>query len=134
MKDELMDIRLNKLLSISENVVSRVESVEARVENVETTLDRFAIIHSGQAKKLRQIANKRVRQLLPDDEQYKQLRGRYYSWLWNKYQDSFGVTSYTDTRLKHFDAALDWINEWQPIQSVSMNELREASMKTASSI
>ena len=126
MGNDLMDARLNKLLVISENVMNRVEGVETRLESVESTLDHFAIIHSGQSKKLRQAANARIRQLLKDDESYRSQKSQYYSWLWNTYQLAFGVTSYTDTRLKHFDAALDWIKEWQPIRSVPMEDMRKA--------
>lgn len=134
MGNDLMDVRIEKLLAVSENAMSLIQTMQGefssltnRVDSVESTLDHFAMIHSGQAKKLRQAANARVRHLLGDDN-YKELRSKYYSWLWTSYQDAFGVTSYTDTRLKHFEAALDWIKEWQPIRSVSMDELKQASI------
>lgn len=137
MGNDLMDARLDKLLIVSERSLqtvtalsTKVEDVERRVDSVETQLDRYAMIHSGQAKKLRQAANRRVRELLGADN-YATMRSQYYSWLWNAYQDAFGVTSYTDTRLRHFEAALDWIKEWQPIRSVSMEELREKTMQKA---
>lgn len=124
MENSLMDQRIEKLLAFSERqfeVVSslgvKVDGVERRVESVEVQLDRYTTIHSGQAKKLRQAASKRVRQLL-GEERYASMRSQYYSWLWNAYQDAFGVTSYLDTRLKHFDAALDWISEWQTIRTL----------------
>jgi|GEM_PF-4397159 len=128
MANDLMDRRLDKLVTVTEAFVGKMDSFDKRVTSVENTLDHFAMIHSGQAKKLRMAANARVRYLLPDSEQYKQLRSKYYSWLWNYYQDAFGVTSYTDTRLKHYDAALDWIKNWQPLKAVPAGEIREAAM------
>jgi len=138
MGNNLMDNRINKLLQVSENAFMAVNTVRQevahlgdRMDSVETTLDRFSTINSGQAKVLRKAANSRVRHLLPNDMQYGQLRSKYYSWLWNSYQDAFGITSYTDTRLKHFEAALDWINEWQPIRAIAQDELRSAALEAA---
>lgn len=138
MGNDLMDARIEKLVKASENTLSlmnvfrqEVASLGDRVDSVESTLDHFAMIHSGQAKKLRQAANARIRRLLKDDESYRAQKSQYYSWFWTAYQSAFNVNSYTDTRLKHFEAALDWINEWQPIRSVSMKEMKESAFASA---
>lgn len=135
MGNDLMDLRIEKLVKASENTLSlmnvfrqEVASLGDRVDSVESTLDHFAMIHSGHAKKLRQAANARVRQLLKDEDSYRAQRSQYYSWLWTAYQNAFGVTSYTDTRLKHFEAAMDWIKEWQPIRSVPMDVMKESAL------
>ena len=99
-------------------IKSAVGKLSDRVEEVAEFSDRMTSIHSGQARILRRMASKRVRELLSDDGQYKELKSRYYSWLWRRYQDAFGVTSYLDTRLKYFEAAQQFIREWQLIEMV----------------
>lgn len=69
---------------------------------------------------MRRLASKRIRELLQNDADYLRLRSQYYSWLWHRYQDAFGVTSYTDTRSKYFEAAQDFIRSWQPIEIAKM--------------
>lgn len=123
--DTLMKMQRETLL-MSQQVLGKVGEIDKVVQDHtdkfrvwEERWDRHMVINSGQAKTLRKIANKRVRELLPQEEDYKRLRSQYYSWLWNSYQEAFGVTSYLDTRLRHFEAACDWIKEWRPIQSAT---------------
>lgn len=117
----LMELQ-RQTLQMSQQVLGKVGEIDKVVQEHSEKLrvweerwDRHMVISSGQAKTLRKIANKRVRELLPDEEDYKKYRSLYYSRLWNEYQDAFGVTSYLDTRLRHFEAACDWIREWRPI-------------------
>ena len=120
------DERIENLLKVQERSLvlyqtqgNEIRNLGSRVQTVEETLDRFSTIHSGQARILRRLAGSRIRELLPTEESYKKLRSQYYSWLWHRYQDAFGITSYLDTRLKHFEAACDYIREWQPLEAVS---------------
>ncbi|QQE81573.1 ORF6C domain-containing protein [Alicyclobacillus sp. SO9] len=122
----LIDQRIGKLIDLHESAIAHVDrltgkmdSFNERISGVEDRLDRFTTIDSGQARVLQREASRRIRQLLPDEEQYKVKRPQYYSWLWRTYQDAFGVASYRDTRLKHFDAAIDWLREWRPVSAAS---------------
>lgn len=96
---------------------NEIAVLDSRVTTVEEQLERYSTINSGQVRVIRRIAGARIRELLKSDEEYKQLRSQYYSWLYHKVQDTFNVTSITDLRLKHYEVACDFIREWTPITS-----------------
>lgn len=122
-----VDSRFEMLLKASENTLGAVQvlrteitTISDRMDKVEKQLDRYTTITSAQAKTLRRAANKRVKELLPDESDYLTLRVHYYSWLWNRYQDAFNITSYLDTPLKFFEVGLAFIQDWQPIQPLPL--------------
>jgi hypothetical protein len=69
---------------------------------------------------LQRRAKERVALLLggKDSQEYWLHSKEYFRELWSGFYKRFGVTSFWDTLLYDFDAALEWIGEWTPTTNV----------------
>jgi hypothetical protein len=107
---------LRRVMEIHEN---KLDSLDGRVSQIETVIDRDVMITNRQASALGFAKRKRVRELLPDAEQYKALAGKYFSAVNREIWARFAVASYRDIPRKEFAAAMRLIDEWFPVRPIN---------------
>jgi hypothetical protein len=106
---------LHKVMEIH---TTRLDSLDGRVSQIEGIIDREVLITNRQASALGFAKRKRVRELLPDAEQYKALAGKYFSAINREIWARFAVASYRDIPKKEFAAAMRLIDEWFPVRAI----------------
>jgi len=106
---------LRKVMELHEN---RIESLDGRVSQIESVIDREVLITNRQASALGFAKRKRIRELLPEQEQYKALAGKYFSAINREIWARFAVASYRDIPRKEFAAAMKLIDEWFPVRAI----------------
>lgn len=107
---------LRKVMEIHD---TRIDSLDGRVSQIESVIDRDVMITNRQASALGFAKRKRVRELLPDAEQYKALAGKYFSAVNREIWARFAVASYRDIPRKEFAAAMRLIDEWFPVRPIN---------------
>lgn len=125
MKDELAvteDRRilngLREMFRAVEVNTNRIDSLDGRVTQIESAIDHDVLITNRQASALGFAKRKRIRELLPEQEQYKELAGKYFSAINREIWARFAVASYRDIPRKEFAAAMRLVSEWFPVRAI----------------
>lgn len=81
-----------------------------------TKIENNSTVDYGQQRTLSKLGNRVALRILggKDSAAYrnKSLRSKVYSQLWNDFKDYFQVNSYSNTLIKDYDQAIDYINGW----------------------
>lgn len=112
MKDELFDLRMNKVLGALEVSVEKIQNHETRISRIENTMICDSRKRANISKRVRQRAKSISGSMEQPD--YKIKFRSNISRLWHDYWDTFGVTTYLDTPDSLYDTVLDWIDSWKP--------------------
>jgi hypothetical protein len=97
---------------------NRIDSLDGRVLQIETTIEKDVMITNRQASALGFAKRKRIRELLPDHEQYDKVAGKYFSAINREIWARFAVASYRDIPRKEYAAAVRLIDEWFPVREI----------------
>ncbi|MFA5385902.1 MAG: ORF6C domain-containing protein [Eubacteriales bacterium] len=97
---------------------TRIDTLDGRVSQIETTIEKDVMITNRQASALGFAKRKRIRELLPDREQYDNVAGKYFSAINREIWARFAVASYRDIPRKEFAAAVKLIDEWFPVREI----------------
>ena len=123
MSNELMMTEDRQLINHLQDVfritvvnTNRIDGLDGRVKQIEDIIERDVLITSRQASALGFAKRKRIRDLLPEQGQYKELSGKYFSALNRELWARFAVASYRDIPRKEFVAAMRLIDEWFPVR------------------
>lgn len=104
----------------------RSQEFDTRITKIEnnTTID------YGQQRTLSKLGNSAAIRIMggKDSAAYKNksLRGRVYSQLWNDFKDYFQTNSYSNTLIKDYDQAKEYINGWSLFGGL-LREVEEAN-------
>lgn len=97
---------------------TKVECLDTRLVNLENTMT----IDYGQQQELKELANKRVVQVLggKDAPAYKELSKRAFSSFWKDYKRIMQVNSYKNTAVKDMTMAKRVISDWKPNRELEL--------------
>lgn len=109
---------VREMFRVLEVHTNRLDSLDGRVTQVEQIIDKDVLITNRQASALGFAKRKRVRELLPDKEQYNALAGKYFSAMNRELWARFAVASYRDIPRKEFAAAMRLIDEWFTVREI----------------
>lgn len=104
---------LNQMFAALTAQTDRLDNVENRMGNVELLIDKEVYMTPRQTAKFRKTLNARVRELLPDKDDYKLLSRKYFSAFYNELYSRFAIGEYRELPRKEFDAALLLIRDWE---------------------
>ena len=107
---------IKQLVGVVESHNKRIDTVENRVSSLEFSVKNEILITNRQAATIRFTSASRIRELLGDD--YKERSKKYFIWMYKEIYARFAVPSYRDIPKSEFDAVLNLISEWTPVQSV----------------
>lgn len=95
-----------------------------------TKIENNTTIDYGQQRTLSKLGNAAAIKIMggKDSAAYKNksLRGRVYSQLWNDFKDYFQTNSYSNTLIKDYDQAREYINGWSLFGGL-LREVEEAN-------
>lgn len=95
-----------------------------------TKIENNTTIDYGQQRTLSKLGNAAAIKIMggKDSAAYKNksLRGRVYSQLWNDFRDYFQTNSYSNTLIKDYDQAKEYINGWNLFGGL-LREVEEAN-------
>ena len=107
---------IKQLVGVVESHNSRIGTVENRVLLLESKVEKEVLITNRQAVTIRLAAGNRIRELLGND--YKERSRKYFIWMYKEVYVRFAVPSYRDIPRSEFDAVLNLIRDWTPVQSI----------------
>ena len=105
---------IKQLVGVVESHNSRIDTVENKVLLLESKVEKEVLITNRQAVTIRLAAGNRIRELLGDD--YKERSRKYFIWMYKEVYVRFAVPSYRDIPRGEFDAVLNLISGWTPVQ------------------
>jgi hypothetical protein len=116
-----------KYLMIAENLVAEIKGirvdhavlkaeVKRDIDQIRTTLDNYVYLNTSQAAYLNKAVKVRVRELLPLDGDYREHSKKMFSAIWRDLKDVYQVPGYREIPRIHFQNAVQYIADWQPIK------------------
>lgn len=86
------------------------------IDNRVALLENTMTIDFSQQEVIQRVAKERLVTVLggKDTPAYRELSKKVFSNLWKRYKQVFHVASYKDTAKKDYDAAIEYIQKWEP--------------------
>lgn len=109
---------LNRLFEAMTAQTDRIDQVEERMQKVEVLVEKDVYITPRQAAKFRNAVKSRIRELLPDEDDYANYSKKYFSAIYNEIYTRFAISQYRELPRKEFEAALAIIQDWELIKVV----------------
>jgi len=112
MKNELMDLRIERILNALEIAVPKLQDHENRITHIEINM----ICDSRKRLNIKRRAEQQVRKIVgsKDDPNYQHNYRSTIRQLWHDYWNAFGVTTYHDTPASLYETVITFIDEWVP--------------------
>ncbi|QDR80252.1 ORF6C domain-containing protein [Sporomusa termitida] len=116
-----------KYLMIAENLLSEVKEMKVdqevfkaevndKLDDFKATLDSQVYLNSSQEAALNKAVKRRIRELLPDEADYKIQSKKMFQALWGNLKEVYQVAKYREIPRIHYESAMQYVEKWQPIR------------------
>ena len=106
---------LSQIVSAMTAQTDRIDKVEGRMSGIEQIVDREVYLTTRQCASFTKAVKGRIRELIPDDAEYRELSKKYFSAIYSEIYTKFAVASYREIPRSQFNAALYLIGTWFPV-------------------
>jgi prophage antirepressor-like protein len=116
-----------KYLMIAESLIAELKGIKSGQEDFKaevkhdidefrTTIETQVYLTQPQSVALKKAVERRVRNLFPDDNDYAIQSKKMFSSIWRDLKDVHQVPSYREIPRIHFQNAMQYVENWQPIK------------------
>jgi hypothetical protein len=106
------------IIESQEKTIGRVDRLELRFGKLESTVETQVYLTSSQATALKKAVSVRVRELLPEEKEYKEHSKTMFQALWRSLKEVYQVPTYREIPRMHYANAIKYVAEWQPIRLI----------------
>jgi hypothetical protein len=134
---------VGKLIRMAEALLGEVKTVSTdqqilratvtqELEEFRSIVDTQLWLTSAMSNTLRRFVAQRIRELLPQDKQYKDFSKKFFQLIWDDLKAVFQVPVYREIPRTRYNAAMQYVRDWQPRASDIAKLMEETSYEKAS--